>query len=176
MVFRSLFFGCSAGDFHWRRGKARDGQIPKYPFAIFLVAAGAGSARAGGAFGYQCHAPGPGSAGLHRNGLLKRRHGCNGGRSHGRLGFHIAAAGNSGLPGQMLPIFFVKMKIYRCLGKADSWKNSPEALKNRYLSLYVLNKSIRDPLHNLFFCFPHPIKSTSYKREFVGNWGYAEAP
>ena len=76
----------------------------------------------------------------------------------------------------MLPIFFVKMKIYRCLGKADSWKNSPEALKNRYLSLYVLNKSIKDPLHNLFFCFPHPIKSTSYKREFVGNWGYAEAP
>ena len=35
---------------------------------------------------------------------------------------------------------------------------------------------IKDPLHNLFFCFPHPIKSTSYKREFVGNWGYAEAP
>ena len=36
--------------------------------------------------------------------------------------------------------------------------------------------SLKDPLHNLFFCFPHPIKSTSYKREFVGNWGYAEAP
>ena len=35
---------------------------------------------------------------------------------------------------------------------------------------------LKDPLHNLFFCFPHPIKSTSYKREFVGNWGYAEAP
>ena len=34
----------------------------------------------------------------------------------------------------------------------------------------------KDPLHNLFFCFPHPIKSTSYKREFVGNWGYAEVP
>ena len=35
---------------------------------------------------------------------------------------------------------------------------------------------VKDPLHNLFFCFPHPIKSTSYKREFVGNWGYAEVP
>ena len=44
----------------------------------------------------------------------------------------------------MLPIFFVKMKIYRCLGKADSWKNSPEALKNRYLSLYALNVAIKD--------------------------------
>ncbi len=37
-------------------------------------------------------------------------------------------------------------------------------------------QTLREPLHNLFFCFPHPIKSTSYKREFVGNWGYAEVP
>ena len=40
----------------------------------------------------------------------------------------------------------------------------------------TLVQSDKDPLHNLFFCFSHPIKSTSYKREFVGNWGYAEAP
>ena len=39
-----------------------------------------------------------------------------------------------------------------------------------------LKSRLKDPLHNLFFCFPHPIKSTSYKREFVGNWGYAEVP
>ena len=41
---------------------------------------------------------------------------------------------------------------------------------------FIKSKTVKDPLHNLFFCFPHPIKSTSYKREFVGNWGYAEVP
>ena len=148
MVFQFPFFlGALPGIFIGGVEKHGRGRFQNASFAIFLVAAGAGSARAGGAFGYQCHAPGPGSAGLHRNVLRTRRHGCNGGRSHACLGFCIAAAGNPRLPGQMLPIFFVKMKIYRCLGKADSWKNSPEALKNRYLSLYVLNTSIKDPLH-----------------------------
>lgn len=53
-----------------------------------------------------------------------------------------------------------------------SWFSAESDVSQESAKMMVF--SANDLLHNPFSCFPHPIKSKSYKREFVENWGYAE--